>query len=193
MKQTIYISLLIIILYIIYIYNKKYNYIYITSTLGNNYIINKDNFQNIKIELLDKIQDNMYKLKKILVDNIDKYNEYKEYILQLDRNFNKKRTQIYETDYNSNLTSYSVNKGEELSICLKSKNTGEFHDINLLMYVVIHEMSHFACPEIGHGLLFQKIFKKFIEVAIEYNIYKYNDYNNNPIEYCGMKLNSTII
>ena len=193
MKQTIYISLLIIILYIIYIYNIKNNYIYIKSTLGNNYIINKDNFQNVKIELLDNIQDNMYKLKKILVDNIDKYNEYKEYILQLDRNFNKKRTQIYETDYNSNLTSYSVNKGEELSICLKSKNTGKFHDINLLMYVVIHEMSHFACPEIGHGLLFKKIFKKFIEVAIEYNIYKYNDYNNNPIEYCGMKLNSTII
>jgi len=193
MKQTIYISLLIIILYIVYIYNKKNNYIYITSTLGNNYIINKDEFQNVKIELLDKIQDNMYKLKEILLNNIDKYNEYKEYILQLDRNFNKKRTQIYETDYNSNLTSYSVNKGEELSICLKSKKTGEFHDINLLMYVVIHEMSHFACPEIGHGFLFKKIFKKFIEVAIEYNLYKYNDYNNNPIEYCGMELNSTIL
>ena len=191
MKIIICISLLIVILYYIYIHNN--NYIFITSTLGNSYVINKDEFQNVKVELLDKIQDNMYKLKEILINNIEKYDEYKIYILQLDRNFNKKRTQIYETDFNSNLTSYSVNKGEELSICLKSKKTGNFHDINLLMYVVIHEMAHFACPEIGHGSLFKKIFKKLVEVAIENNLYKYDDYNKNPLEYCGMELNSNIL
>jgi predicted metal-dependent hydrolase len=191
MKQTIYISILLIILYIIY--SKNSNHILITSLAGNSYIVNKDEFNNVKIELLDIIQENMYKLKDILLNNINEYTEFKEYILQLDKNFNKKRTQIYETDYNSNLTSYSVNKGEELSICLKSKKTGKFHDINLLMYVVIHEMSHFACPEIGHGPLFKKIFKKFTEVAIEYNLYKYINYDNYPVEYCGMELNSTII
>jgi predicted metal-dependent hydrolase len=193
MNETIYVSLIIIILYIIYIYNKKNNFIYAKSVSGNNYIINKDEFQNVKVELLDKIQYNMYKLKEILLTDIKKYPEYTSYILQLDKNFNKQRTLIYETDFNSNLTSYSVNKGEELSICLKSKKTGNFHDINLLMYVIIHEMSHFACPEIGHGALFKKIFKKFIEVAIEYNLYKYENYDEHPIEYCGMELNSSII
>jgi predicted metal-dependent hydrolase len=192
MKQTIYISL-IIILYIIYIYNQKSNHIYITSNLGNNYIVNKDEFQNVKVELLDKIQDNMYKLKNILVSNIDKYPDFTPYILQLKNNFTKQRTHIYETDFNSNLTSYSVNKGEELSICLRSKKNGNFHDINLLMYVVIHEMAHFACPEIGHGALFKKIFKKLIEVAIENNLYKYENYDDNPVEYCGMELKSSII
>ena len=61
------------------------------------------------------------------------------------------------------------------------------------MYVVIHEMAHFACPEIGHGELFQKIFKKFLEVSIKLNIYKLEDYSDKPVEYCGMILSSNII
>ena len=60
------------------------------------------------------------------------------------------------------------------------------------MYVAIHELSHIACPEIGHGALFKKIFKKFIDVSIELNIYNKVDYNQYPVEYCGMNLNSSI-
>jgi predicted metal-dependent hydrolase len=61
------------------------------------------------------------------------------------------------------------------------------------MYVVIHEMAHFACPEIGHGELFKKIFKHLIEVAIKLNIYEKVDYSTYPVEYCGMVLSSSII
>jgi hypothetical protein len=61
------------------------------------------------------------------------------------------------------------------------------------MYVIIHEMAHFACPEIGHGPLFQKIFKKFTEIAIKLNIYNYDNYNTKPVEYCGMILSSTVV
>ena len=148
----------------------------------------------IIMTILIKIISNMYKLKNHLKNNIDKFPEYQEYILLLDNNFNKNRTQIYETNINDdNITSFSVNKGEELSICLKSKKTGDLHNINLLMYVVIHEMAHFACPEIGHGPLFQKIFKKFLEEAINIEIYKYENYSKSPQEYCGINLNSSII
>jgi predicted metal-dependent hydrolase len=192
MEEYIIIALLIIIIYFFY-FTVNNNSIYAKSLKGNNYVINKDDFGNIKLELLDIIQDNMYKLKNILLNNIELYPEYKDYIIQLDKNFNKNRTKIYETDFNSNLTSYSVNKGEELSICLKSKKTGKVHDINVLMYVVIHEMSHFACPEVGHGPTFIKIFKKFIQVAIDNKLYYYEDYNNKPIEYCGMMLTSSIV
>ena len=135
----------------------------------------------------------MYILRDYLYDNIDNYNEFKEYIIQLKNNFNKERTIIYETDPTSNLTSYSVNKGEELSLCLKDKTTNNLYDLNLLTYVAIHEMSHFACPEIGHGLLFQKIFNKFILIAIDIGLYIKEDYNKNPINYCGLLLNSSIV
>mgnify|MGYP000978029137 FL=1 len=85
----------------------------------------------------------MYNLKYHLLVNIDKLQDYDEYIKLLDKNFNKERTVIYETNnQNMDITSFSVNKGEELSICLNSRKTGELHDINLLMYVIIHEMAH---------------------------------------------------
>ena len=186
-----YYILLFIILYLIYIlYN--INIIQLETLDGNKFTIYNNHIDE-KIELLSKVIDNMYKLKKYLVDNINNFPEYKIYIIQLDKNFNNERTNIYETNPLYNLTSYSVNKGEELSICLKSKPSGKFHDINLLMYVAIHEMSHFACPEIGHGLLFQRIFKMFLEQAIIIKLYIKVDYSKNPVEYCGMQLTSSII
>ena len=100
---------------------------------------------------------------------------------------------VRENEGGNDLTSYSVNKGEELSFCLKSKKTGELHEINLLMYVALHEMAHIACPEIGHGELFKKIFKFLTEQAIEIGIYKYDDYETKPVEYCGMMLSSNIL
>jgi predicted metal-dependent hydrolase len=157
------------------------------------YTIYNNNDIDKKKEIINNIINNMYLLKNHLIDNITNFSEYSDYIILLDKNFNNNRTYIYETNPTSNLTSYSVNKGEELSICLVSKKTGEYHDLNLLMYVVIHEMAHFACPEIGHGLLFQKIFKFLIEEAININIYIKEDYQKNPVEYCGMILNSSIV
>lgn len=186
-----YYILFFIILYLIY-YLYNINIIQLETLDGTKFTIYNNNIEEKQI-LLSKVINNMFKLKNYLVTNINNFPEFTEYINQLNKNFNNNRTIIYETNPLSNLTSYSVNKGEELSICLKSKENGNFHDLNLLMYVSIHEMSHFACPEIGHGLLFQKIFKMFIEQAIEIGIYIKVDYSATPVEYCGMQLTSSII
>jgi predicted metal-dependent hydrolase len=194
MKETILISTIIIVIYIYFFLNKK-NFISIESNTGTKYMVYNDNLNKDKANLLSMIVKNMCLLKNYLLKNIetDDLKEYASYIKQLDKNFNEDRTVIYETDPTSDLTSYSVNKGEELSVCLKSKTSGRLHEINLLMYVIIHEMSHFACPEIGHGQLFQKIFKKFLEVSIKLNIYSYDDYTSKPVEYCGMILSSSVV
>ena len=194
MKETILIAIIIIFIYIYFFLNKK-NFVSIESYNGTKYMVYNDNLTKDKANLLETIVKNMCILKNYLIKNIDSddLKEYSPYIKQLDKNFNENRTSVYETDPHSDLTSYSVNKGEELSICLKSKSSGQLHNINLLMYVVIHEMSHFACPEIGHGELFQKIFKKFTEIAIKLDIYNYDDYNTKPVEYCGMVLSSSVI
>jgi hypothetical protein len=42
---------------------------------------------------------------------------------------------IKESSAKSEFTSYSVNKGEELVFCLRSKQTNKLHDINDLMYI----------------------------------------------------------
>lgn len=169
------------------------NLVYVEANSGTKFLVQKDNYKEQKGKLLGDVVERMYKLKNYLVKNKASYPDYEEYWDQLDQNFTESRTVIYETDPTSDLTSYSVNKGEELSVCLRSKKNGKLHDINLLMYVVIHEMAHFACPEIGHGALFKKIFKKMIEEAIKINLYEKVDYSENPVEYCGMILSSSII
>ena len=83
------------------------------------------------------------------------------------KNLHPTRTQIYENDIDSKYTSYSVNKGEEIVFCLRSKETHQLHSIDLMMYVALHEISHICCPEIGHTPLFKKIFAFLVNRAIE--------------------------
>jgi hypothetical protein len=54
-------------------------------------------------------------------------------------------------------------------------------------------MAHMACPEIGHGELFKKVFKFLTLRAIEMGLYEKEDYSATPVEYCGMILSSSIV
>ena len=192
MKETILISIVIIFIYFFLFINRN-NLIYVESNTGTKFMVQKDNLKKEKVNLLGKIVENLFILKNHMVKNINNFNSFEPYIKQLKNNLSESRTVIYETDPESNLTSYSVNKGEELSFCLKSKKSNQLHDINLLMYVAIHEMAHIACPEIGHGELFKKIFRKLAEEAINIGIYKKVNFSEVPTEYCGMILSSSII
>jgi hypothetical protein len=116
---------------------------------------------------------------------------YKDYVKRIKTKL--PYVQIRETPSNSNYTSYSVNKGEELNMCIRSKINDGFHSINELLYVAIHEIAHIGCPEIGHTKLFFDINKFLLKQAMEYNIYNYVNYNARPMEYCGIQLNHTIL
>lgn len=193
MKETLLISIIVIFIYIFLFHNKK-NVILVSGQDNfTKYLVYNDNNKQDSAYLLEKVINNMFRLKNYLYENKNKYPEYIDYIKQLNRNLNKDRSLIYENDPTSTLTSFTVNKGEEIAFCLKSKKTGSLHEVNLLMYVAIHEMAHIACPEIGHGELFRKIFKFLTEIAIDMGLYKDDDYDNTPVEYCGMILNSSII
>jgi len=163
----------------------KINNIYFKIIKENNDINNQ------KKTMMSNIINNIYNLKDYLYKNIDKYPKYRKYIINLQKNLNN-NTIIKET-FDDTKTSYSLNKGEVLSFCLKSKNTKKIHDINTLMYVAIHEIAHIASPEFGHDELFNKIFRFFIVESINIGIYKYVNYNLYPIEYCGMQINSNIL
>jgi hypothetical protein len=192
MQESILIALIFIFIYFLICFNNK-NTEYMETNIGTKFFIRPDDNTKDKTLLLSQIIENMFKLKNYLYININNYPDFTEYIKQLNNNLSEDKTIIYETEPNSDLTSYSVNKGEELSFCLRSKNNNNIHELNLLIYVALHEMAHIACPEIGHGPLFKKIFKFLTEVAIEIGIYEKKDYNSEPIEYCGMILSSSIV
>lgn len=192
MNESYLLALIIAIIYIFLFLNKS-DLAYIESKTGTKYLVQNDNNKVESANTMELLIGNMYKLRNHLEKNIYKYPDYQDYIEQLSQNFNESRTSIYENTKGSSYTSYSVNKGEEIVFCLKSKKNDEIHNINLLMYVAIHEMAHLGCPEIGHTPLFNKIFKFFLEEAIKLNLYIYDDYSLNPKEYCGMLLTSNII
>ena len=65
--------------------------------------------------------------------------------------------------------SYTINK-EKIYLCLKDENSN-YYDDNMLIYVLLHEISHVICSEIGHTPLFHKIFEKLLKKAEELQIY----------------------
>ena len=191
MKETLIIIIFIIVFYIVFIMNDSS---LVKFEIDDNIVLVRDTpDKNESSKLLGELITRMYALKKYVVDNKEIYPEYIEYINQFNQNFNKSRTLIYETSLTSEYTSYSINKGEELVFCIRSKSTMKLHDINLLMYVAVHELAHTACPETGHTPLFNRIFKFLLERAMEIKLYYYEDYYKSPVEYCGMKLYTNIL
>jgi len=126
-----------------------------------------------------------------------RYKNFKPYAEQL-----KQRIQnviIIESAENSIYTSYCVNKGEQIVFCIRSKSisnairSNNIHDMNLVMYVALHEISHVACPEKDHTDLFKEIFHFICQEAISIGIYQRIDFPSDPREYCGMTINDSII
>lgn len=144
--------------------------------------------------MLGRIRGNVNELIKYMQQNTsdDDKKEYDPYIKQLANRFED--CIINESTSDSVYTSYSVNKGEQIVFCLRSRNQwGELHDLNLVMYVALHEIAHVACPEYGHTPLFKRIFAFFTKAAIKKGIYKRIDFPNQPVEYCGISISESII
>ena len=121
-----------------------------------------------------------------------KYKDYKKYIDQLSNKI--KYVVINESSIDSVYTSYSINKGEQIVFCLRSKKyTNKLHKLNLIMYVALHELAHVACPEYGHTSLFKKIFAFFTDIAIDIGIYTKIYFNMKPLEYCGLIISDSIV
>jgi len=195
------IFLIIIIFTIIFIIY-KWNYskmIYIKSTIDNNFYRVRDlPDKQIAANMLATIRTNIIKFVDYMDANKDTlYKDYKENIIRL-----KSKIELVifsENNGKGKDTSYSVNKGDELVLCLRSKvNYDKFHDTNIIYYVVLHEISHIASPSYeenhnNHGPIFKKIFSFITSVAIEQGYYKKIDFNKNPEEYCGITINDSIV
>ncbi len=183
--------LIIIFIFMYYIINKKYgndNMIYELATFDNHYYwVRNLNDKSIASNTLAKIKHNMFILIKHLQNNINSFPKNLSHINDLVKR--TKNIYIMETPEDDEFTSYTINKGEKIVFCIRSKLLHEIHDMNTLMYVVIHELAHVACPEYGHTPLFKEIFKFLLVESNKIGIYKITNYNQNPQHYCGMTIN----
>lgn len=186
------VLILIILLSIIYIvFKNNYendNMIYILSNIdGKRYWVRNLLDKEKSANTLAKIRENIVKLVDYLKQNSDKFPKKLSYIKDLIKR--TKVINIMETPKDDKFTSYTVNKGEKIVFCLRHKVINTIHDMNTLMYVVIHELAHVGCPEYGHTPLFKKIFKFLLKQSVKIGIYIPVDYTVLPQNYCGMVIN----
>ena len=196
MITPIKIIILLVTIFLVYLlYNNinGRNMTYIKSNLDNQYyLVRNYPDKQISCDTLAKIKQNIF----VIVNHVNslksQYEKMNPHISQLCERI--KDVTIRESSIGSKFTSYCVNKGEELVFCIRlKKEGGNIHNINLLMYVVIHEISHVACPEEGHTPLFNDIFKFLCERSVELKIYNKINFNKNPENYCGMVINDSIL
>lgn len=86
-------------------------------------------------------------------------------------------------------TSYSINKGEKVVFCLRSKdNKNKLVDLNTMMFVALHELAHIGTESIGHTPEFWTNFRWILQEAINIGVYKEQDFKSKPVPYCGIKI-----
>jgi hypothetical protein len=112
--------------------------------------------------------------------------------MQLISNYNS--DEIYEISplNKQGLTSYTENK-KVLILCLRRKAADlaghhPLHDINTMMFVVLHELTHMMNSTWDHHYDFWQLFKFVLENAVEAGVYTPVDYSRAPIVYCGLRL-----
>ena len=120
----------------------------------------------------------------LLVQHLIKTYSNDERIERFKQNFNPDK--IKEGIDDPKYTSYSINKGEQIVLCLRTNN--KLMDLNTMMFVVLHEMAHICTESIGHTTEFWDNFKWILEESINIGIYKKQDFKLNNVEYCGMTI-----
>jgi hypothetical protein len=202
--NTILIFITIILLVYFFVTLKLYNEnTYVKSDIDhNNYLIRQpntkgDDYLKTSANTLAEINKRITKL----IDHLDtKYtnDENKNFFIKkLKENYNS--NVLSEAAIDNRYTTYTIDK-QDMHICLRTRDSKEeIYDINLLMYVILHELAHLCnynqngIPIQGHGDERKNIFKLLVVESILLNIYTYVDYTTQPEEYCGIMISSTIL
>jgi hypothetical protein len=87
-------------------------------------------------------------------------------------------------------TSYVINKGDVIKLCLRNKKTGEFHDLHTLVFVNLHELAHMLDKKWGHSDSFWYCFQAVLREAERLGVHNPINYSEKPQEYCGITITS---
>lgn len=184
-----FIIFIIIIILFLYIKNYYAEVTYVKSKLdGRNYLVRKLPDRQKAADYLASLNKDSLKL---IIHLTAKYPNKSE-IKRLFENFNPDN--LSEGSAQSGYTSYSVNKGERIIMCIRQKDAEDsFVDKNTVMYVMCHELSHLATESVGHDQEFWDNFKFILTEAVDIGIYTKIDFEKSPAKYCGINITSSII
>ena len=150
---------------------------------GRDYIVQSLPDKQKAADLLAYIRANLMKL----IGHLDKMYADDDRTKRIAKNINLDN--ISEGAENAKYTSYSVNKGEKIVFCLRSRDEKKkLVDLNTMMFVALHELGHVCTASVGHTDEFWSNFRWLLEEAIQVGIYKQQDFKTKPKEYCGITI-----
>ena len=113
----------------------------------------------------------------------------KPFVAQMINHFDCSAARFSESTPDAQYTSYSVNKGEKVFMCLRQRNAKEeLVQENVVLFVALHEMSHVGTASIGHTPEFWNHFSWILKQAEHVKVYEYTDFAAHPVEYCGVHI-----
>lgn len=170
--------------YIINMYNEK-DLVQVTSSVDNEkYTVQIRDDSKEAADLIAKIKQRLI----TLLEHMERtFGLDDERVARLKLNFRPDR--LKEGVDTPGYTSYSINKGEQIVLCLR--NGDKLVDINTMMFVVLHEFAHLASVSIGHTQEFWDNFRWILEESINIGIYVKQDFDKKSVEYCGMDITSS--
>ena len=189
-ESVIFCIILFIILYFSITYYNDRNHTYVKADDGNQYRvqITEDNKESANL-----LSDAITRVKTLL-DHLKKSESQDIRTKTLLSRFNPDNiTENDPQEMKSGVTSYTVNKGEKIVVCLRQRNNN-FVEINTLMYVIIHELAHICdLTSQQHDEKFWNNFEWLLEHAVNIGIYNYVDYSKDQEPYCGMNITSNVL
>jgi hypothetical protein len=108
----------------------------------------------------------------------------------ISQNFRDDPNRFLEATPDAAHTSYSVNKGEEIHLCLRQRGGQDeaLVNENVMIFVALHELSHVCTESVGHGPDFWNNFGWILKEAEAMGYYKYTDFQAQPVSYCGVSI-----
>lgn len=186
---TFFLILICITIFYAYLENKASDVTYVK--IGKvEYLVRNLPDKEEAAKLLSQIRGRLKKLVNYLHTNIDSYKDQKENIKRMKENY--RPNNITESSPGNAYTSYSINKGEKVVFCLRSKDgKNTLTDLNTMMFVAIHELAHIMTKSVGHTPEFWDNMKFLLQIGVEIGVYVKQDFNKNPVAYCGTKITDT--
>lgn len=172
----------------VYMYYKqsKYPLAYVKSSIDDeSYLVRNLPDKQIAADRLAQIREKLLRLRKYLEQSHDD----SPFVKQMLKNFDFSSNRFTESTPDAQYTSYSVNKGEKIYMCLRQRDEKEqLVDTNVLLFVALHEMAHVGTSSIGHTPEFWNHFAWLIKQAEHIKIYTFKDFAAHPVEYCGVHI-----
>lgn len=91
---------------------------------------------------------------------------------QLKSDFEQLHPVVKSLEFYSGKKSYTINK-KKVYLCMKDEDD-QYYSRNILAYVLIHEISHAICKEVGHTDKFYDIFNQMLKKAEMLGLYDPN-------------------